>query len=59
MIKFLLLKRYNLLDLFGQGIAIWGVTKYDDWVWFFAILPFSFATAIFESIERVNNGNKK
>ena len=59
MIKSLLFKRYNIIDLAGQGTAIWLVTKYDDYWWFFIILPFSILIALLESIERVNNGGKK
>ena len=59
MIKFLLFKRYNLIDLVGQGIAIWLVTKHDDYWWMLIILPFSVLIAILESIERVGNGGKK
>lgn len=59
MIKFLLFKRYNFIDLIGQGVSLFYVTKHDDWRYFLIILPFSLLTALLESIERVNNGNHK
>lgn len=59
MIKFLLFKRYNFIDGIGQAFMVWGITKYGNWEWIFAALPFSILVALLESIERVNNGNKK
>lgn len=59
MINFLIYRRYNFIDLCGQGLMMWGFTKYNDWTWLLIIIPFSMASALLESIERVNNGGKK
>lgn len=55
MIKFLLFKRYNLIDFTGQAMAIWFLMKFDSPWWLLIILPFSFLTALLESIERIRN----
>lgn len=59
MIKKILLKRYNIIDLIGQSTAIVMVNKFDSYWWFLIIIPFSILVKLLESIERVNNGGKK
>ena len=59
MIKFLLFKRYNLIDLLGQGAALYLVMKFDNFWWMLIIFPFSILIAFLESIERIGNGGKK
>ena len=55
MIKFLIFKRYNIIDLMGQGLAIWLATKYDNNWWLMLVLVFSFVAALCDSIDRVRN----
>ena len=59
MIKFLTETRYNFVDMVCQATMVWGLTKYDDWKWMLVIFPFALLNAFLQSIERVNNGNKK
>jgi hypothetical protein len=55
MIKFLIFKRYNVIDLAGQGLAIWLATKYDNNWWLMLVLAFSFVAALCDSIDRLRN----
>ena len=55
MIKFLIFKRYNFIDFVGQAMAIWLMMKFDTYWAFAIILPFSFLTALLESVERLRN----
>ncbi|CAB4121829.1 hypothetical protein UFOVP17_14 [uncultured Caudovirales phage] len=55
MIKFLIFKRYNFIDFVGQGMAIWLMMKFDTYWGLAIILPFSFLSALCESIDRMRN----
>jgi len=55
MIKFLIFKRYNVIDLVGQGLAMWLATQYENNWWLMLVLAFSFVAALCDSIDRLKN----
>ena len=59
MIKFLIIERYNFIDIICQAIMVWGITTTGNWSWILIIFPFAIFNALLQSIERVNNGGKK
>jgi len=59
MIKFLITERYNFIDIICQAFMVWGIVTTGNWAWILIVFPFAVFNALMQSIERVNNGNKK
>ena len=59
MIKFLLNRRYNLLDLMANMYMYGLWVKTGEWYVFLLTIPFSILIALLESFERTRDGGKK